>query len=73
VGKPKYATTYNLVSLLRAVEQAAARRSMRYYQEGGQDGEGIVKPLRDLLPPNLPPKFAFNLLSNRFRQSVINE
>jgi hypothetical protein len=45
---------------------------MRYYQEGGQDGEGIVKPLRDLLPPNLPPKFAFNLLSNRFRQSVIN-
>jgi hypothetical protein len=46
---------------------------MRYYQEGGQDQEGIVKPLRDLLPPNLPPKFAFNLLSNRFRQSVINE
>jgi hypothetical protein len=32
-----------------------------------------VKPLRDLLPPNLPPKFAFNLLSNRFRQSVLNE
>jgi hypothetical protein len=73
VGKPKYVTTYNLVSLLRAVEQAAARRSMRYYQEGGQDGEGIVNPLRDLSPPNLPPKFAFNLLSNRFRQSVINE
>jgi hypothetical protein len=72
-GAPKYVTTYNLASLLRAVEQAAARRSMRYYQEGGQDGEGIVKPLRDLLPPNLPPKFAFNLLSNRFRQSVINE
>jgi hypothetical protein len=32
-----------------------------------------VKPLRDLLPPNRPPKFAFNLLSNRFRQSVINK
>jgi hypothetical protein len=46
---------------------------MRYYQEGRQDGEGIVKPLRDLLPPNLPPKFAFNLLANRFRQSVLNE
>jgi hypothetical protein len=73
VGKPKYVTMYNLVSLLRAVEQAAARRSMRYYQKGGQDGEGIVKPLRDLLPPNLLPKFAFNLLSNRFRQSVLNE
>jgi hypothetical protein len=32
-----------------------------------------MKPLRDFLPPNLPPKFGFNLLSNRFRQSVINE
>jgi hypothetical protein len=31
VGAPKYVTTYNLASLLRAVEQAAARRSMRYY------------------------------------------
>jgi hypothetical protein len=46
---------------------------MRFYQEGGQDGEGIVKPLRDLLPPNLPPKFARNLLSNRFREAVLNE
>jgi hypothetical protein len=73
VNKPSYITTYNLVSLLRAVDQAEARSSMQYYQEGGQDGEGIVKPLRDLLPPNLPPKFASNLLSNRFRQSVINE
>jgi hypothetical protein len=63
---------YSLMSLLQAVEQAEARRSMQYYQEGGQDGEGIVKPLRNLLPPNLPPKFAFNLLSHRFRQSVIN-
>jgi hypothetical protein len=72
-GAPKYVTTYNLASLLRAVDQAAARRSMRYYQEGGQDGEGIVKPLRDLLPPNLPSKFACNLLSNRFRQSVLNK
>jgi hypothetical protein len=35
VGKRKYVTAYNLVSLLRAVEQAAARQSMRYYQEGG--------------------------------------
>jgi hypothetical protein len=71
--KPLYITTYNLASLLRAVDQAADRRSMRYYQEGGQDGEGIVKPLRDLLPPNLPPKFASNLLTNRFRQAVLNE
>jgi hypothetical protein len=71
--KPLYITTYNLASLLRAVDQAADRRSMRYYQEGGQDGEGIVKPLRDLLPPNLPPKFACNLLTNRFRQAVLNE
>jgi hypothetical protein len=40
VGKPKYVTTYNLVSLLRAVDQAAARRSMRYYQEGGAGRRG---------------------------------
>jgi hypothetical protein len=46
---------------------------MQYYQEGGQDGERIVKPLRYLLPTNLPPKFACNLLANRFRQAVLNE
>jgi hypothetical protein len=72
-GKPLYITTYNLASLLRAVDQSGDRRSMHYYQEGGQDREGIVKPLRNLLPPNLPPKFARNLLTNRFRQSVLNE
>jgi hypothetical protein len=32
-----------------------------------------VKSLRDLLPTNLPPKVAYNLLSNRFRQAVLNE
>jgi hypothetical protein len=70
-GAPKYITTYNMALLLRAVDQATDRRSS--YQEGGQDGEGIVKPLRDLLPPNLPPKFACNVLSNRFRQAVLKE
>ena len=52
---PKYISTYNMVSLLRAVDQATTRHSMRYYHEGGQDGEGIVKPLRALLSPTLPP------------------
>jgi hypothetical protein len=38
--KPLYITTYNMASLLRAVDQAGDRQSKRYYQEGGQDEEG---------------------------------
>lgn len=46
--KPSYLKKYNFISLIRAVEQLDDFDTQRIIQEGGLDGEGIVKLLRPL-------------------------
>ena len=53
---------YNFISLPRAVMQLAVFGSARNIQEGGIDGEGVVKLLRPLTPRGLKLHFARNLL-----------
>ena len=71
-SKPMYLTKYNFVSLIRAMGQLDGLTSMRFYHEGGLEGEGIVRILRPLLPTNLPVKFATHLLQNYTRQKLLH-
>jgi hypothetical protein len=57
-----YEVKYNFISLPRAVRLLSRFGSARNIQEGGIDGEGIVKMLRPLTPRGLKQHFARNLM-----------
>ena len=71
-AKPLYVSKYNMLSLLRLPDHLKKFTSLRYLQEGGQEGEGIVKPLRDLTANQLQDNFAKHLLSNKYREGFID-
>jgi hypothetical protein len=57
-----YEVKYNFISLPRAVRLLSRFGSARNIQEGGVDGEGVVKMLRPLTPRGLKQHFARNLM-----------
>jgi hypothetical protein len=58
-----YEAKYNFISLPRAVRLMSIFGSARNIQEGGVDGEGVVKLLRPLTPQGLKQHFAKNLIN----------
>jgi hypothetical protein len=68
-----YEVKYNFISLPRAVMQLAVYGSARNIQEGGIDGEGVVKLLRPLTPRGLKLHFARNLLDAYHRDQQLQE
>jgi hypothetical protein len=70
--KEGYLAKFNMVSLLRAQENILDFASLRNIQEGGDDGEGLVKTMRKLTPRGLRSDFAKNLLLNFNRRQVLN-
>jgi hypothetical protein len=68
-----YEVKYNFISLPRAVMQLAVFGSARNIQEGGIDGEGVVKLLRPLTPRGLKQHFARNLLDAYHRNQQLQE
>jgi hypothetical protein len=70
--KPAYLEKYNLSSLLRLPQQIKHFTRLRYSHEGGKEGEGVVKPLRALLPNQLSDNFSSNLINAKFRQGMLD-
>jgi hypothetical protein len=68
-----YEVKYNFISLPRAVRLLAVYGSARNIQEGGIDGEGVVKMLRPLTPRGLKQHFARNLLDAFHRDQQLEE
>jgi hypothetical protein len=68
-----YETKYNFISLPRAVRLLRTYGSARNIQEGGTDGEGIVKMLRPLTPRGLKQHFARNLMDAFHRDLQLGE
>ena len=68
-----YETKYNFISLPRAVRLLRIYGSARNIQEGGTDGEGIVKMLRPLTPRGLKKHFARNLMDAFHRDQQLGE
>lgn len=68
-----YETKYNFISLPRAVRLLRTYGSARNIQEGGTDGEGIVKVLRPLTPRGLKQHFARNLMNAFHRDQQLGE
>ncbi len=68
-----YETKYNFISLPRAVRLLQIYGSARNIQEGGTDGEGIVKMLRPLTPRGLKQHFARNLMDAFHRDQQLGE
>ena len=66
-----YEVKYNFISLPRAVRLLATFGSARNIQEGGVDGEGIVKQLRPLTPRGLKQHFAKNLIVANYREQQL--
>ena len=58
-----YEVKYNFISLPRAVRLLSSFGSARNIQEGGTDGEGVVKMLRPLTRRGLKKHFARNLIN----------
>jgi hypothetical protein len=68
-----YESKYNFISLPRAVRLLRTYGSARNIQEGGMDGEGIVKMLRPLPPRGLKAHFARNLINAFHRDQQLGE
>jgi hypothetical protein len=68
-----YEVKYNFISLTRAVSLLAVYGSARNIQEGGTDGEGVVKMLRPLTPRGLKQHFARNLMNAYHRDQQLQE
>ena len=68
-----YESKYNFISLPRAVRLLRIYGSARNIQEGGTDGEGIVKVLRPLTPRGLKQHFARNLMDAFHRDQQLGE
>jgi hypothetical protein len=68
-----YERKYNFISLPRAVALLPVYGSARNIQEGGLDGEGIVKMLRPLTPRGLKQHFARNLMDAFHRDQQLQE
>jgi hypothetical protein len=68
-----YEVKYNFISLTRAVSLLSVYGSARNIQEGGTDGEGIVKMLRPLTPRGLKQHFARNLMNAFHRDQQLQE
>ena len=68
-----YEVKYNFISLTRAVRLLEVYGSARNIQEGGTDGEGIVKMLRPLTPRGLKQHFARNLMNAFHRDQQLQE
>jgi hypothetical protein len=69
--KDGYLTKFNFVSLLRALECIVDFDTLLNIQEGGDDGEGLVKTMRRMTPRGLRSNFASNLLLRFNRQQVL--
>jgi hypothetical protein len=68
-----YKVKYNFISLPRAVSLLAVYGSARNIQEGGTDGEGVVKMLCPLTPRGLKQHFARNLMDAYHRDQQLQE
>jgi hypothetical protein len=68
-----YEVKYNFISLPRAVRLLDTYGSARNIQEGGTDGEGVVKMLRPLTPRGLKQHFAKNLINAFHRDQQLSE
>jgi hypothetical protein len=68
-----YEVKYNFISLPRAVRLLSRFGSARNIQEGGVDGEGVVKMLRPLTPRGLKQHFARNLLDSFHRDLTLEQ
>jgi hypothetical protein len=63
---------YNFISIPRAVRLMTTYGSARNIQEGGIDGEGVVKVLRPLTPRGLKQHFARNLINAYHRDQQLS-
>jgi hypothetical protein len=70
--KDGYLSKFNFISLLRSLENMDYFGSLLNIQEGGDDGEGLVKKMRKLTPRGLKANFASNLLLRFNRQEILN-
>mgnify|MGYP000346985810 FL=1 len=68
-----YEAKYNFISIPRAVRLLSTYGSARNIQEGGTDGEGVVKMLRPLTPRGLKHHFARNLINAFHRDQQLSE
>jgi hypothetical protein len=68
-----YETKYNFISLTRAVRLLSRFGGARNIQEGGVDGEGVVKMLRPLTPRGLKLHFARNLMNSFHRDQTLEQ
>ena len=68
-----YEVKYNFISLPRAVRLLDIYGSARNIQEGGTDGEGVVKMLRPLTPSGLKQHFSRNLINAFHRDQQLSE
>jgi hypothetical protein len=67
-----YEAKYNFISIPRAVRLMTTYGSARNIQEGGVDGEGVVKILRPLTPRGLKQHFAKNLINAYHRDQQLS-
>ena len=68
-----YEVKYNFISLPRAVRLLGTYGSARNIQEGGTDGEVVVKMLRPLTPRGLKQHFSRNLINAFHRDQQLSE
>jgi hypothetical protein len=68
-----YEVKYNFISLNRAVRLLSRFGGARNIQEGGVDGEGVVKMLRPLTPRGLKQHFARNLMNSFHRDQTMEQ
>jgi hypothetical protein len=67
-----YEAKYNFLSIPHAIQLMTTYCSTRNIQEGGVDGEGIVKILRPLTPRGLEQHFAWNLMNTYQRDQQLS-
>jgi hypothetical protein len=68
-----YEAKCNFLSIPRAVRLMTTYGSARNIQEGGVDGEGVVKILRPLTPRGLKQHFARNLMNAYHRDQQLSD
>jgi hypothetical protein len=71
LAKPIWIAKYNLLGLIRCCGHFKLYRHLKNLYEGGVDGEGGVKPLRDLAPSGVKPGWSVSFNTNINRHTVL--
>jgi hypothetical protein len=69
---PGWISKYNFLGLLRAHSNLSTFGSLRVVQEGGDEGEGLVKDLRDLTSKGPKENSASQLIRKFFNKEVLD-